>query len=619
LPTDRLSSLTPDRSSYDSTKILVRFQAQAVATALPGTLLGPEVPLVPGLRAVLLSPGVTVTAALAAYRANPQVVYAEPDYEVHADVVPNDPALPQQWGLGTIGARGAWNIDHGGKDPTVVAVIDTGVDYNHLDLYQNIWINQDEIPAAVKRQLVDVDGDGIISFVDLNNPINQGAGKITDVNGDGRIDAADILAPGKADGTGGWANGIAKDGDAEHVDDLVGWNFVSDTNQPLDDNSHGTHVAGILGARGNNGVGVTGVDWNVQIMPVKFLNAAGNGDVANAIAALSYAVTHGATISNDSWGSGANSLALFDTIASARIWGHLVVAAAGNNGTNNDVAPHFPANFSTVLDNVISVTATDAKDHLAAFSNFGRNTVSLAAPGVDILSTLPNNGYGVKSGTSMATPFVTGVAALLRDLHPDWSYRQLADQVLAAEDPLAALKAGTVGGGRLDAFAALDTDRQPIVQEQLNAQGNLVGWLASDFDAQRRLDNVTSQQWDGQGHLLKVISWDYDSAGINTRITEHDYDGQGDVLSKVVWYFDVPRHLTLIVGEQYNSQGRLTQRIRWEYGAGPLLRRITSWQLDDQGNYTSSLTWDFDVPGQPPRVTGRWFDAEGRLLKVLVY
>src|SRR5262249_32239725 len=154
-------------------------------------------------------------------------------------------------------------------------------------------------------------------------------------------------------------------------------------------------------------------------------DANGGGDLARAVGALNFAVTHGATISNNSWGGGHHSQALFDAIRNTRLMGHIVVAAAGNNGTHNYLLAHYPANFSRILDNVITVAATDQNDRLAGFSNFGRNTVQLAAPGVNILSTLPNNAYGAKSGTSMATPFVTGVIALLEDLHPDWNYRQL--------------------------------------------------------------------------------------------------------------------------------------------------------------------------------------------------
>ncbi|MFI5453833.1 MAG: DUF4082 domain-containing protein [Isosphaerales bacterium] len=147
----------------------------------------------------------------------------------------------------------------------IVADTDTGMDYNHPDLSTNVWINQAGIPANRLPNLTDVNGDGVITFYDLNQPVNQGPGKITDTDGDGVITAADVLAPENADETGGW-------GDGSTQTDLIGWNFVNNTNNPMDDNGHGTHTAGIIGAVGNNLVGVAGSNWNVQIMPVKFLD-----------------------------------------------------------------------------------------------------------------------------------------------------------------------------------------------------------------------------------------------------------------------------------------------------------------------------------------------------------
>src|SRR5205085_7732371 len=188
------------------------------------------------------------------------------------------------WGLkGAFGIQApkAWDVTTG-STTVPIAVIDTGIDYKHPDLYQNIWINQAEIPPSRLKNLVDVDGDGLITFYDLNNPTNQGAGKIRDLNGNGYIDAGDILQPmtktsGVDSGEGGWADGISEDGDTTHVDDLIGWNFINNTNNPLDDHGHGTHVAGIIGAVGNNSAGVVGVNWKTALVPLKFINASGSG------------------------------------------------------------------------------------------------------------------------------------------------------------------------------------------------------------------------------------------------------------------------------------------------------------------------------------------------------
>jgi subtilisin family serine protease len=463
-------------TAFNPTRILVRFNpvtaGAAPAPCLAGTTVGPAIDLVPGLHVVQLAPGVTVAAALAAYQACPQVLYAEPDgtVQVAGGVTPNDPRFGSLWALNNTGQSGgtpgddihaeaAWATTTG-SGRTVVAVIDTGVDYNHPDLYQNIWINQAEIPTTRLRNLVDVDGDGLITFRDLNDPRNQGPGKITDVNHDGRIDASDILAPmvldanGNDTGLGGWAHHSTQDGDLQHPDDLVGWNFVTNSNNPFDDRGHGTHVAGTIGAMGDNGVGVTGINWRVQIMPLKFLDSSGSGTDSGAVAALNYAVRHGAAVSNNSWTGGGNDQSLYNAIAAARAAGHIYVAAAGNDGSNTDLAPAYPADFP--LDNVVSVAATDRNDHLASFSNYGAATVDLAAPGVDILSTTPSSGYTVYSGTSMAAPQVTGVLALVRDLHPDWTYRQVIDAVLDSADPVPGLKGKTVTGGRLDAAAAVN-------------------------------------------------------------------------------------------------------------------------------------------------------------------
>src|SRR5262249_14428123 len=214
------------------------------------------------------------------------------------------------------------------------------------------------------------------------------------------------------------------------------------------------HVAGIVGAVGNNGVGVSGVDWNVQLMPVKFIGTTG-GSVSSFIAGLNYAVKHGAKISNNSWSGAASSQALIDAVNAARGAGQIFVAAAGNNGTDNDQQPTYPASLG--LDNVISVAASDKNGALASFSNFGARSVDVAAPGVDILSTIPtaSGSYGLNSGTSMATPFVTGVAALVWSKNPTWTYRQVISQILATADKSSALAGKVASGGIVDAAPAV--------------------------------------------------------------------------------------------------------------------------------------------------------------------
>src|SRR5262245_15719949 len=255
--------------------------------------------------------------------------------------VPNDPMFDKLWGMEAIHAPEAWDLTTG-STKVVVAVIDTGVDYTHPDLYKNVWLNQDEIPREIRRNLTDMDGDGRITFWDLNEPVNQGAGKITDLNGTGFIDGGDLLRPLAQ---GGWADG-RDEGNNGFIDDLVGWDFFGNDNDPMDGIQHGTHVAGTIGAVGNNGVGVTGVNWQVQIMPVKWKSdVADVWTVQGALDSIYYAVNNGARISNNSYGAPATALtdseraAVYAAIQFAASRDHLFVAAAGNEKSDNDAVP----------------------------------------------------------------------------------------------------------------------------------------------------------------------------------------------------------------------------------------------------------------------------------------
>jgi subtilisin family serine protease/subtilisin-like proprotein convertase family protein len=488
-PVIDLSGLALNTSQYSSTDILVEFKSTALKSgavpALAGTTAAQQLPLVPGLYEVQLDRGVSVQQALAAYSSDSNVQFAQPDYSLLSSAVPNNPMFNQQYALlntgqngGTpgddIGATHAWSVTTGSAS-TIVAVMDTGIDYDHPDLYQNIWINQAEIPKSRlapslggtnPNGIQDYNHDGYVSWRDLNDPRNIGPGKITDVNGDGIIDAADILAPmvlnaqGQDTGQGGWAYaGNTQDGDTAHPNDFIGWNFVNNTNNPLDQNGHGTHVAGIIGAMGNSGVGVSGIDWQVSLMPVQFLNATGNGSISAFISGLSYAIQHGAKISNNSWSGATNDPLLSAAVQNAHQNGLIFVAAAGNGGNNNDLSPAYPSSFT--YDNVVSVAAVDNNFQLASFSNYGAKSVDLAAPGVNIVSTLPNNGYGTLSGTSMATPMVTGVLALVWSEHPTWTYQQVINQVLDTVDPVPGLQGKVLTGGVLDAARAVGYNSTP--------------------------------------------------------------------------------------------------------------------------------------------------------------
>jgi subtilisin family serine protease len=354
---------------------------------------------------------------VAQYRSFPEVEYAEENFTIQVTdavdsalepVLPRDPQFEQQWALANSGQRGgkqgadisatmAWATTTG-SDDVVVAVLDTGVDYTHEDLLTNMWLR----PASMEPY---------------------------------------------------------QDNELGTIDDVRGFNAVDNTTDPMDDNGHGTHCAGIIGAEGGNDLGIAGVNWKVKIMPLKFLNADGSGNVKDAIEAINYAIARkkagvNVRIISASWGSTQKSRALEDVIRKAYENDILFVAAAGNSSVNNDRQPHYPSSYN--VPNVVSVAALNRNDELAPFSNWGAKSVAIAAPGVDILSTWLQNGYEEKSGTSMATPVVSGVAALIVAEHPRISVDDLRKKLLASTDPIVALKGKTVTGGRINAAKALE-------------------------------------------------------------------------------------------------------------------------------------------------------------------
>lgn len=387
------------------------------------------------------------------------VCYAEADGTIQATAtLPNDPRFVGEWGLNQsndvdINAPEAWSLTTGSSS-TIVAVTDTGIDYTHPDLYLNIAVNQGEIPAAIRAALVDTNSDGRLDFYDLNSldaqrnlvrnasgaPVNAWAA--TDRNGNGYIDAGDLLADPS------WINGKDNDGDG-YANDLIGWNFVANTNNPFDDNVHGTHVSGTIAATSDNGVGVAGVDWNARILPVKILDSSGSGSNSTAISGINYAAKLHAAVINASWGGGSSSTTMANAIADS---GAVFVAAAGNNGSNNDSSAFYPASYRTA--NEIAVASVGSSGSLSSFSDYGAKTVDLAAPGESISSTVPG-GYASGSGTSMATPHVSGVVALLSGLRPELNPSQLVQQVVTNVKPLASLAGKTISGGMVDAYRVL--------------------------------------------------------------------------------------------------------------------------------------------------------------------
>jgi subtilisin family serine protease len=370
-----------------------------------------EYNIVRGLSLVKLPGDVAVKDALVTLNNTPGVLYAEPDYKLKVmsapQIVPNDPRFSELWGLNNTGQSGgtpdadidapeAWDIATGTNE-IIVAVIDTGVDYTHPDLASNMWVNTAELNGIAG---VDDDGNG-------------------------------------------------------YIDDIYGYDFCNNDGNPMDDHYHGTHCAGTIGAIGNNGQGVAGVCWNVKIMALKFLDAGGSGYTDDAIECVQYAVLMGAKLSSNSWGGGSYSQALKDAIDAAGNANQLFIAAAGNDyGNNNDINPAYPSSYTS--ENIIAVMATDKYDSMSGFSNYGPTSVDIGAPGTDILSCQPGSSYQYLSGTSMATPHVSGAAALIWSVYPSMSYQEVKNILLQTVDEIPSLSGKCVSEGRLNLFNAVN-------------------------------------------------------------------------------------------------------------------------------------------------------------------
>ncbi len=415
---------------------------------------------------------------------NPAVEYADSVRTFQTLTVPNDPDYVNgdQWQLnGTWGvnAPAAWSVTTG-SDGVIVADVDTGLNYNLPDIYDNVWLNQPEIPTSVIGNLTDVYKDGAITFNDLNNSVNQGSGKIEDTNGDGIITGADVLA---STSVGGWVDSSApntQDGATANPDDFIGWNFVNNTNNPIDDQGHGTFTASEIGEMTNNTVGGAGLVWNTQLMPVEFLDSTGSGTDTAAAQAIDYAVNHGAKVINASWGGTGTDPTVEAAIKYADENGVIIVAAAGNDGADDDTTFFSPASYSAQYSNVISVAAIGSNGLLASFSDYGVGTVQLAAPGVNVYSTLSSGSYGTMSGTSMAAPMVTGTMALVEAAHPTWTMSQVIDAVLDTVTPDPSLAGKVATGGVVNAGAAVaNTDGPYVVSATPDGSINSSGGLST--------------------------------------------------------------------------------------------------------------------------------------------
>ena len=406
--------------AYAPHQVLVRFRSgvSAASTQEINARLGARTltafHVVDGLQLVRLPASMSVPAALASYRAMSEVDFVEPNWVTHVDAadetIPNDPSFNLQWNWKNAGdhdvdATDAWDLNTGSSD-VAVGLIDTGVQIDphlHVDLAANIWSNQAECSGVPG---VDDEGDG-------------------------------------------------------YVDDCHGIDTINHDSDPNDDYNHGTHVAGIMGAVGNNAVGVTGLNWHLTIVPCKSHDSTGNGTNASLLECLQYMQdwkARGLNIvaTNNSYG-GCNeacdfSQSLYDAIQGQMKSGILYVASAGNDTANNDLVPKYPTNY--YLPNVVGVAATDSNDNLAFFSNYGKHTVSVAAPGNLVYSTLFTDSYGYESGTSMAAPGVTGLAAFIAASDPSLDWRGIRNLIMSSGDVVTGAQ-NTITKRRINAFGSL--------------------------------------------------------------------------------------------------------------------------------------------------------------------
>ncbi|MCC6676674.1 MAG: S8 family serine peptidase [Phycisphaerales bacterium] len=401
-PTSILIQFRPHADDADIELLLMLARAETIETF----------PILPGLHHVMIHDQLDEALATVALLGDAlgTVEYAEPDRISSALATPDDPSMEQLWGLHNTGqliagsdpgtanadidAPRAWDTFKGNPEFTI-AIFDTGLRRTHEDLAANIWTNPGEVP------------DGI------------------DNDGNGRID------------------------------DLWGWDFYNNDNDPSDDHNHGTHVAGTIGARGNNGRGIAGVNWYCRLASLKISSASASVSDSAVIQALSYCIQKDIRISNHSWGGRGYSQSLYNACNAARAAGHLIIASAGNNSTDNDVIPFYPASFN--LDNIISVAAIDNDNAKASFSNWGAVSVDIAAPGVMVLSgtRYHDAAYAYFHGTSMAAPHVTGVAALVWGRSPALTYLQVREALLSSAKPIPSMAGRCVTGGCVNARNAL--------------------------------------------------------------------------------------------------------------------------------------------------------------------
>ena len=494
---------------------------------------------------IKLPAGVSVAEAMAAMAKDERVVFAEPNNtyglpeviegntpQTQSEGITNDPQASKLFGLHNEGQTGgkvdadidapeAWQI-HTGRNQaaggTLLAVIDTGIDYNHPDLKDNMWTNPGEIP-----------GDGI--------------------DNDG--------------------NGV--------IDDVHGYNAFADNGDPMDGHSHGTHCAGTIAAKGNNGIGVVGVNHDANLMGVKIFSDAGRTSTAAIIRGIQYSTKMGARITSNSWGGGRANEGIKQAFAESPA---LHLMAAGNSGTDNDSRPHYPSSYD--LPNNIAVAATDHNDGIARFSCYGATSVDIGAPGVDILSTVNGGGYKSYSGTSMATPHVAGAALLVADANPGISNEELKARLLGSADKIASLDGKVVTGARLNVGAAI----QPAENDQLAPA------LPRDFGAKSVAHDGVVLGWTATGD----DGWCGNATGYDVRVSDKPIvDGDSAQEGQVTF-----ANATRIETGAAKEVGQLeTLNYGVESSDSPRKLYFAMKVLDNVGNGSEMGSVEVNVPAKP--------------------
>jgi outer membrane protein assembly factor BamB len=487
-------------------------------------------PRLNALRVIELEANDSADAAIQRLRATGLYEYVETDRLLYAYTTPNDPSFAQQWSLrnngenggisgADIGATAAWDIVTSAPN-VIVATVDSGIRLTHTDLAANLW----------------------------TNPNPSSSGYVNDLHG---INAT-----------------VAK--------------TASNSGDPTDTAGHGSHVAGIIGAAGNNGIGISGVAWNVRLMALKFIRADGTGSTSDNIACIDYAIAHGASIINASYGSTVYSAAEFEALQRARAAGIIFVTAAGNDGVNNDTVPHYPANYA--LDNIVTVAATNRSDALASYSDYGLGVVDLAAPGDQIYSSYysSDTSYQTLSGTSMAAPHVVGALALLKARFPDDNYRQLINRLLRSVTPLQALAGKVQTGGRLNLARALTSTENRPFNDDFAARAALSG---SNFQVRTSNAGATAETGEpvhagGSGSSL----WWTWTAPVNAQAA-FDTAGSAYDTTIAIYTGNSVSGLTLVAANDDAATGTTTSRAVLDVTAG------TTYQIAVDGkNGATGLT-----------------------------